>query len=620
MSGVKMPTNPRYKSYLILAMIALVGLLAYSNSFTVPFQFDDEGYIVNNPTIRSFHYILAPTDVSALTQGSPYAFPVGLRYAFMTRILGYASFAVNYKLNGLNVVGYHLVNLLIHIISAMLVYLIIRATLKTNYFSTFTCGDSTWPYEAIAAASALLFISHPIQTQAVTYLTQRFASLASCFSLLSLLLYITARLSSPGLRRSILYAVALLSAAASMLTKEFTFTLPFVIALYEIAFFTGSIRDRFKVLAPFAVLLAIIPLMVFLQQGTLGALESTMRTITAANVANISRTDYLLTQFRVIILYLRMLFLPINQNVNHDITVYHSLFAPPVFFSLVALVMLFSLGVFLYRVAERKKKYPELRLASFGIIWFFVTLSVESTIIPLGELAAEYRLYLPSVGVIIATASLGFLATRRLPRFRALHTTLLYGLCGVVVIMLSVATYVRNTVWRSETSLWEDAVRKSPAMVRPHQNLGTYYAFRGRLEDARRELMTALTLAPTNPELHNNLGMVYKKMKAYDQAVEEYNAVLKLAPGDAMAHYNLGNVCLEQGRFSEAIREYQVAVRLIPEYDEAHNNLGIAYCQSGQFDMAIREYNTALRLNPQNVKVRNNLTDCIRKAYASTNK
>ncbi|HET6515658.1 MAG TPA: tetratricopeptide repeat protein [Thermodesulfovibrionales bacterium] len=619
MKEPEQPTNLDYKNYLIPVMIALVGLLSYSNSFTVPFQFDDDGYIVNNPAIKTFHYILAPADVATLTQGSPEAFPVSLRYAFMTRIIAYASFAMNYRLNGLNVVGYHLVNLLIHIVSAMLVFWIVKATSKTDYFGAVAGWNSTRLCGAIAAASALLFVSHPVQTQAVTYLTQRFASLAACLGLLALFLYIASRLSSSGHKRSVLYTTSLLSTVAAMLTKEFTVTLPFVIALYEITFFTGRIRNRLKILAPFAVTLAIIPSLVFIQQGSMTTLESTMRTITAANVSNITRTDYLLTQFRVIIFYLRLLFFPINQNVDHDVMIYHSLFTPPVFVSFVALLTLFFLGVFLYRASNREKAYPELRLASFGIIWFFITMSVESSIVPMGELAAEYRLYLPSVGVILATVSIGGVAARRISRPQTLRSLLLYGLCGVIVLMFSLATHARNKVWASEISLWEDAARKSPLRVRPHQNLGMYYAFEGYLEDAKRELMTALALEPNDPKLHNNLGMLYKKMKAYDQAVEEYSTVLRLAPGDAIVHYNLGNVYLEQGRVPEAVQEYQVTVRLIPDYDEAHNNLGIAYCQSGQFDAAIREYNLALRLNPQNVKARNNLTNCVKKAAASTN-
>jgi Tfp pilus assembly protein PilF len=613
-----MPVNLAHKNYFIVALIVLVGLLAYSNSFSVPFQFDDDGYIVHNPTIRTFHYFLAPSDVTMLSQRSPESFPVSLRYAFMTRIVGYVSFAINYRLHGLNVGGYHLVNLLIHIISALLVYLIVKATLKTDYFSAATGRNSGWPHEIVAGASALLFVSHPIQTQAVTYISQRFASLAALFYLLSLFSYIKSRTSSSGQGRYGWYLTAIISAIFAMLTKEFTITLPIIVCLYEFTFLSSTRRERIRVLAPFAVILLIIPAIVFFKQGTLSALDSTMRTITAADVTNIPKSHYLLTQFRVVVLYLRLLIFPINQNVDHDIRVYTSLLDLPVFLSFLLLLALFSVGVLLSVLSKGKKEHAELRLTSFGIFWFFITLSVESSIIPLGELVAEYRLYLPSIGMILAFVSLLAYASRRFKRHKILRPEVVYGLIGALVVVLAVGTYTRNRVWASEISLWEDAARKSPAKLRPHLNLGTYYSFHGRLEDAKREIMIALTLSPTSPELHNNLGMIYRKMKAYDYAIDEYTSVLKLAPGDAIAHYNLGNVYLEQDRIPEAVREYQVAVRLIPDYDEAHNNLGLAYCESGQFDAAIREYSLALRLNPQNVKARNNLANCIRKAEAST--
>jgi tetratricopeptide (TPR) repeat protein len=613
-----MPVNLAHKNYFILAMIVLIGLLAYSNSFSVPFQFDDDGYIVHNPTIRTFHYFLVPSDVTKLSQRSPESFPVGLRYAFVTRMVGYVSFAINYKLDGLNVVGYHLVNLLIHIISAMLLYLTVKATLKTDYFIAAAGRNSGWPHEIIAGASALLFVSHPIQTQAVTYISQRFASLAALFYLLSLFSYIKFRTSSPGHGRYRWYLTAIISAIFAMLTKEFTITLPIIVCLYEFTFLSSRSSGRIRVLAPYAAILLIIPAIVFFKQGTLSALDSTMRTITAADVTNIPRSHYLLTQFRVVVLYLRLLIFPINQNVDHDVAIYTSLLDLPVFLSFLFLLALFSVGVFFSILSKRKKEHAELRLTSFGIFWFFITLSVESSIIPLGELVAEYRLYLPSIGMILAFVSLLAYAMRKFKRHKILRPEVAYGLIGALVVVLAIGTYARNRVWASEISLWEDAAMKSPAKLRPHLNLGTYYSFQGRLEDAKREIMIALTLSPASPELHNNLGMIYRKMKAYDHAIYEYTTVLKLAPGDAIAHYNLGNVYLEQGRIPDAAREYQIAVRLIPDYDEAHNNLGFAYCESGQFDAAIREYNLALRLNPQNLKARNNLETCIRKAEAST--
>ncbi len=597
------------KPFVIPVIIALVGVLAYANTFKVPFQFDDDAYVVNNPIIRTFHYFYAPSEIAALTDRSPTAVPPALRYAFMTRMLGYFTLAVNYSLHGLNVVGYHAVNLAIHILNGIFVFLILKATLKIIRLPE-KAAWGTSDGNLIAGIIALIFVNHPIQTQAVTYISQRFASLAALFYLLSFLLYILFSLSSSVQRRVAAYGGAIISTVAAMLTKEFTITLPFMLALYDIIFLPGSRDDRIKRLAPFAATLAIIPVLVFFQQGTLHALDSTMRTITAADSSNISRGHYLLTQFRVVALYLRLLFIPAGQNVDHDIPVYTSLFDLPVLFSFLLLLTLLGGALWLYGVSKKKPEDPELKLTAFGIIWFFVTLSVESSVIPLGELSAEYRIYLPSIGIIIAVVSLGLYATKKF----SLRPSLLYGLCALAVIALSIGAFARNAVWASETALWEDAARKSPARVRPHQNLGMYYGMQGRLEEAKRELNLALALDPMNFELHNNLGIVYKQLGAFDDAVREYTTVLKLSPDDVMVHYNLGNVFLAQGRIPEATREFEMAAALIPDYDEVHNNLGIAYQKSGKNSAAIREFRQALQLNPQNGHARKNLAEAERQA------
>ena len=605
------------RKYPTLILIAIVGTLAYSNSFSVPFQFDDDAYIVNNPIIRTFDYFTAPWEVTTLIRHSPTSLPPALRFALITRSIGYFSFAVNYRLNGLDVAGYHIFNLIIHILSGMLVFLILHAILKTDRFTSPAGEAPPWPREWIPIASSLLFVSHPIHTQAVTYLSQRFASLASFFYLLSVLFYIRSRSELPGVRRRAMYIAALVSAVAAMLTKEFTFTLPFMIALCEVTFCRGTLRGRMRLLAPFAVTLLIIPTLVFLQQANLDSLDSTMRAITAADVSKISRTDYLLTQFRVVVLYIRLLFFPVNQNVDHDVPIPHSLSEAPVFLSFLFLLALFSAGVLFYIVSGKRKGNPELRLVAFGILWFFITLSVESSVIPLGELVAEYRMYLPSVGLIVAVISLASCGARRFLKYRISGSAFLYGFCIATVVVLSIATYHRNTVWGTEISLWEDAARKSPKKIRPHQNLGTYYFMRGRLQDARRELSAALALDPNEPEIHNNLGLVYKKQGEYDHAIQEFTTVLKLDPADSMAHYNLGNLFLAQGKIPEAIREYRISLDRSPDYDEAHNNLGIAYEKNGQSLEAIREFREAVRLNPENMNARTNLSKSLKKASES---
>jgi tetratricopeptide (TPR) repeat protein len=609
-----MKTSLFCKRYFVPILIAFVVLLAYSNTFTSPFQFDDDGYIVNNPALRTFHYFIHPSEVTSLTRQSPTSFPVALKSTFVTRILGHLSFALNYRLHGLNVVGYHVVNLVLHILNGILVYLILMAVLRTEHFSPLAFNDSLDLRTIIPIASSLLFVSHPIQTQAVTYISQRFVSLGTFFYLLSLLLYVDFRTLSPGYKRYVCYITSLVSAVAAMLTKEFTFTLPIIVALFETTFFSGRRKDRIRTLAPFAATLLIIPSLIFFYQGTSNTLESTMRSMTAADETNISKIHYLLTQFRVVILYIRLFFYPVGQNVDHAVPVNTSLFDRPVIFSFILLLVLFFFGVYLYFAARKKKEYPELKLASFGIIWFFITLSVESSIIPLGELVAEYRIYLPCVGMIAAVVSLAVFALRRFSRFRSLCRGILYGFLGAAVMSLTIATYVRNTVWASEISLWEDAAKKSPAKIRPLQNLGMYYSQQGRLAEAEEELRKAIRIDPRNYKLHNNLGIVYRKQGDLAGAIREYSIVLQLQPTDPMAYYNIGNIYLAQGNLEGAIREYQASIRLAPDYDESHNNLGIAYEMSGQFKAAIIEYKRAIGLNSENVNARNNLAMAIREA------
>jgi protein O-mannosyl-transferase len=587
--------------YISFSLIALVGFLIYSNTFNVPFQFDDDAYVVNNPAIRDFSTFLSPQEITTGNTLSPTGIPPALRSAFMTRILGYLSLAINYRMHGLDVTGYHLVNLLLHILNAWLLYLILTHTFGRRPLPGKEMNDgrpSPLPFIA-----ALIFLCHPIQTHAVTYITSRFVLLASFFSLLSLASYIRFRTAAPGTGRVSFLVLAVLSAGAGMMTKEFTFTLPFLIALYEFSFFAGSLREHLRKLAPLGLTLPIIPLLIFIQQGSITALDSTMRTITAADSSQISRIDYLLTQFQVIVIYLRLLIFPVGQNVDHDFPVFHSMASPQVMGSLILLLALLSWAGHRYWLSLRSGAARESRIIPFGIVWFFMALSVESSIIPLGELSAEYRLYLPSVGMIIAATYLGGATAGRF----SLNRTLFNTIATLLIIALCTATLLRNRVWRSEISLWQDAAMKSPAKVRPHQNLALYYGMEGRLDEARRELEKAIAIEPRNFELHNNLGIIYRQQGDLGRAIREYQLVLQLEPADAMARYNLGNVYLAQGRYDDALREYGKCLRIIPEYDELHNNMGIVYQKTGRNREAATEYETALRLKPENIKARNNL-------------
>ncbi|MFA4830511.1 MAG: hypothetical protein WC594_15010, partial [Thermodesulfovibrionales bacterium] len=430
-SGISSKWSLFNKPIVHFFLIAIGGFFVYSNTFNVPFHFDDTFTIVKNPGLKDLSNFWPPSG---------------------SRWFGFLTFALNYYFGGLNVTGYHIVNLTIHIFNAILVYWLVVLTFKTPFFSNQQSAISSQqsketnfdsPIHPFSSASggqaylplfiALLFVSHPIQTQAVTYIVQRFTSLATMFYLLSLACYIRSRLSTLPATRYTLYTVSLVSAILSMKTKEISFTLPIVITLYEFMFFgnnqfvipvkTGiqdknemdscfrrndrmeSVYKRLLFLIPFLLTMLIIPLSMIGTDKPIGDAIGELREA-SQETKQISRGIYLFIQFRVIVTYIRLLFIPINQNLDYDYSLYHSFFNPEVFLSALFLLSIFILGIYL--LCAKRLALPASRLISFGIFWFFITLSVESSIIPIRDVIFEHRLYLPSIGIIIIFVSLTF--------------------------------------------------------------------------------------------------------------------------------------------------------------------------------------------------------------------
>jgi tetratricopeptide (TPR) repeat protein len=590
-----MQDNRANRTFLHILLVSIVGLLIYSNTFHAQFVFDDEPNIVQNPAIKTFRYFLEPSAVMALDEIS-----ANFRYAFITRIVGYFTFALNYHFHGLDVTGYHIVNLLVHLLNAILVYFLIRLIFHTPFFLASRARHPASPFltpEFVALFSALIFISHPLQTQAVTYITQRFASLATLFFLGSLTAYGGSRLATTDAARRTLYGSALLLAFLSMLVKEISFTLPVAIVLFEFFFFTGVFRRRVLLLFPFILAMLVIPATLLLAHGSflITDIADSMKVL-AANPA-VSRWDYLLTQFTVVVLYLRLLFLPINQNVDYDHPVHSS--SPFVFVCFLILLFIASIGIYsLHR--SRNRNLPErrnLRLIAFGIAWFFLTMSVESSIIPIDDLVFEHRLYLPFFGfvtVFMAAISILEHAIAKSRNKRFLGAALL-----LLVSLLATSTYFRNAHWRTSISLWEDAVSKSPFKDRPHYNLGVAYTTQGRTKDSSREYAAAVRINPRHLKAHNNLGLDLAKQGRTKDAIAEYLVALQIDPEYPEAHYNLGIAYAAQGRTQDAIDHYSIATRINPSYWEAHINLGVVYFTTGRTAEAINSYLAALQINPE---------------------
>lgn len=630
------------RNALHLLLLALIALAAYSNTLHAPFVFDDISSIVDNGVIK---------DLSRF-------FSEGRAFN-PRRVVGYFTFALNYRVGGLDTFGYHVVNLGIHILSGWTVYFLVGVTLKTPFFS----GEGREKLALLPLFVALLFIAHPVQTQAVTYIVQRLASLVALFYLLSLLLYVKGRLSlgteqeqgssaATGMLRPVLFFLgAVVFAVLAAQTKEIAATLPLIVLLYEFCFFKPS-KKRNLILLVSLLLCALLAGAALVGAGKpLGDLLSDVNEL-SRETGSITRGAYLLTQFSVIATYLRLLLLPVRQNLDYDYPVYHSLFVPPVFFSLLLLLALIGAAAWLfYRSTPYGLKRPELpsakllqtahhfRLIAFGIFWFFITLSIESSIIPIADVIFEHRLYLPSVGAFTALVAAALLL------FKGSSPKAFAAGAAVVTVLFAVATWQRNQVWESQVRLWGDVVEKSPGKSRANDHYGVALSTAGRVEEAAGYLNKAVEINPRNwfalynlgrmldemgnidaaiscyqaaiglnPELavaHNNLAVDYLIKGDEEQAIRLYNVVLKLKPEFAEAHNNLGYVLKGRGKVDEAIGHFQAAIRSNGDYAKAYNNLGEAYQEKGELDQAISQFEEAVRLRPEDPVSRENLAKAL---------
>jgi tetratricopeptide (TPR) repeat protein len=572
-----------------IIITAVLGLLVYSNTFHVPFQWDDKHYFTEkNEIIKDLKYFTEPSKaVNHVLYGE-----------FKRRYIGYLSFALNYRLHGFDVFGYHVVNLLIHIFNGILVYILVLLAFSTPFLESSRLKGSV---KYIALFSGLFFVSHPVQTQAVTYVVQRIASLAAFFYLLSIVAYAVSRLEPQSVLRYLFYSMSIISAVLAMKTKEISFTLPVVIAAFELLFFKGPVKRRIMYLIPLFLAMFIIPFTLIEVNMSLDKMLHDFGWATRLDT-DMSRLDYLFTQLRVHVTYLRLLFLPVNQNIDYDYPVFRSLFNMPTIFSLSFLLSVLGMGVYLF--FRSRASDSVLRLTAFGIFWVFITLSVESSIIPILDVSFEHRVYLPSIGAFCALTTGAFLLAERFRR-RKIKTVVSLFLIAIT-LMFTYLAYARNAVWRSEILLWEDAVIKSPGKARVHYNLALAYHEKDLQDKAVKHYRHATELKPDYAGAYYNMGNIYFDKGIYEQAIEHYRMTAFLKRS-LSSHYTLADVYLSVGKVDEAIETFHMIIKLDPENPRVYNDIGVAFASKGLTGKAIEHFGSAIKLDPGYVDAHNNI-------------
>lgn len=537
-------------------LITGLGLLIYSNSLHNGFHFDDMFFIVDKPNIRDIHNIPA----------------IWHAHSHPARFVAFYTFALNYHWHQYRVFGYHVFNLAVHLINALLVWQMVRLLFLTGRMKEDPLNKLK---DRIALFAALIFVAHPLQTQAVTYISQRFASLSTLFYLAGVCFYLKARLVRTRISIFYFFAAAL-SAVLGMYTKQIVFTLPVILILIELVFVRPR-KIHWPLVLGVAGFLLVVP----------GIFSYNLSILNIHHMSESHEGDkltplvYFLTQMPVLITYLRLLLVPIGQNLDYDFPAYNSFFLPQVFVPFMLLAVLFGWSIVLLK---------RNRLMAFGILWFFVTISVESSFITIKNVIFEHRMYLPMAGISVFL-SVMFFRTVRNARTAAV-------LLSVVVAVFGLLTYQRNFIWKDGITLWTDVLKKSPHKSRPHISLAIAYIQDERFDEALDHLNVAIALAPGDFKAYNNRGLILTKKGYYREAIEEYNRAIALNPDNPVSYNNRGDAYREIGLSQSAYEDYGRAIRLNPYYAQAYINRGVFYGKNEQYDLALADFVTAIRINP----------------------
>ena len=487
--------NPGQYAFTFITLLILL-LAVYSNSFYGDWHFDDYANIIENPNVQ-----INSLSFSELKQSF-----IGIYQDRLLRPFSYASFALNYYVGGLNVFGFHLVNFFIHYLSSVFLFLFIFNTLKLPL-----CKNQ---YENIAYPVALLatvlWSVHPVFVTSVSYIVQRMTSMAGLFYIMSMYFYLKGRMSKTKGKSIGFFILCALAGLASLLTKENAVMLPFSILLFDLLLIQGATKENIK---RFLKIL-IAPLLLFIIVGFLytGGFSNAFSGYAGRDFTMYER---LLTEPRVIIFYLSLLFYPIHSRLTllYDIDISHSLLQPWTTLPAILLI-LFIIATAIYLCRKRP-------LMSFCILFFFLNHIIEGTVIPL-ELIYEHRNYLPAMFLFIPVAQFFVYVLDYFSYKRLLQIAVALGVI-IIIVGLGDVTFRRNAIFSDEFLLWSDNIEKYPNLSRPYGNLGNAYMHYQQKEKGFKYFEKALAVDNFG-NIHiravqeNNMGKYYYMEGQYDEA------------------------------------------------------------------------------------------------------
>lgn len=555
----------------VIASLTLLIFAIYSNSFDCSWQFDDAPNISENPRLHLTKLSWSGIE-SALhsDRNNP---------DVLYRPLPCLSFALNYYFGGLNVYGYHFVNISIHLLTSIFLFLFLLETFKLPLLRTRYSSSAF----AIALLSTTLWAINPVQTQAVTYIVQRMASLAGMFYILTMYLYVKGRTAQSTRKAVPYFAACLLSFAMALGSKENSAMVPMSIIFYEILLVQGDAKIFSKwnlrwFLTTLGAAFLITLLYLYFKNGDI------LSFLNGYKGRPFTLSQRLLTEPRIVVFYISLLLYPMPNRLNiaHVVEPSTGLFHPLSTFLAIALIAgLVASAIYMAR------KRP---LIAFCIFFFFLNHIIESTIIPL-ELVFEHRNYIPSM-LFFLPFSISILRLLKFYENRSFMRVSVSAFVVLLLVGLGHATYMRNFAWKNEMTLWLDAAEKAPNQARAHHNLGLYYQDHGRIKEAISEYEKALAIPISNRKdeksvTYYNLGKIYAKKKDFEKAHFFYERSIELNPDYSPLYNDMAAMYDMEGKGSLAFNYLVKAVKLQPNSIMANYNLGLAYLRKRDPDKAI---------------------------------
>lgn len=537
-----------------IILIILLGLLVYSNAFFVPFLWDDSALITHNPLIKEFR---------SLPQLFLNSFSIKKAGSNFYRPLQTLSNWLDYQLGKDFAFGFHLTNIILHISCAIALYYLFSRLFKK---------------EAIAFFSAILFLIHPINVEAVTYISGRADCLVLLFLLLSFISYVKFR--QLQIKR-FFYSAAFFYALA-LFSKEVALAGIFVFILLDWAM---DKNFKFKYYFLFAALSAaylMVRLFIFLGAGIAGS--------------EFSPGVRILTFFNNIFSYFRILIFPVNLHMSYTslpLTAVSGLL-------LLRLGFVIALIFCLYRILKNEKK-----IFFFCLIWFFIFLIPQSGILPINAFFAEHFIYLSEYGLFFIFVS----ALWRL--FAKRKKILFYVLCPIIVISLCISTFNYNRVWADPVRFYRRIISLSPRSFMAYNNLGYELEKQGLIGQARYHYFKAFSLNPKCALAYYNFGRTYRLAGDSSLFNHEYEKAFIKAkvfmPREVSVYFELALLYRMRGRSEAAEEELRQAIGIEPKNSVLHLILGLLYKEKGNLDAAIEEYLLALKFDASLAAAYNNL-------------